>query len=90
MRPTLPLELIQLLREDFMNKNFNDGNRTTDSSTKTPADSKTSLTDRIGNAVEGLGHKVSDMGMPSIGKKIHDLGDKIETDHDDPNHPHDV
>lgn len=51
---------------------------------------KTSVSDKIGDAVEGLGHKISDMGLPSVGQKIHDLGDKMEKTHDDPNHPHDV
>lgn len=71
-----------------MDKNFNDMNRTQ------PADAtaskKPSVSDKIGDAVEGIGHKVSDMGMPSVGQKIHDLGDKLEKNHDDPNHPHDV
>lgn len=70
-----------------MNKNINDMNQTpmSDSTSK-----KSSLTDKIGDAVEGIGHKVSDMGMPSVGQKIHDLGDRMEKNHDDPNHPHDV
>lgn len=58
--------------------------------TSTTADKNTSVADRVGDALEGLGHKVSDMGMPSVGQKIHDLGDKMEKTHDDPNHPHDV
>jgi hypothetical protein len=59
---------------------------------KTPNTNKTdsSLGDKIGDAVEGIGHKISDLGMPSVGQKIHDLGDKFEKKHDDPNHPHDV
>lgn len=68
-----------------MNKNINDLNQT--SKTETP---KTGVADQIGEAIEGVGHKVSDMGLPKVGQKIHDLGDKLEKTHDDPNHPHDV
>lgn len=63
-------------------------NNTTDMNQ--PQTTKPSMTDKIGDAVEGLGHKISDMGLPSVGQKIHDLGDKMEKTHDDPNHPHDV
>lgn len=48
------------------------------------------LGDRIGSVIEKVGHKVSDMGAPNLGQKIHDLGDKIETHHKNPNHPHKV
>lgn len=68
-----------------MNKNLNDINQP-----ETPNSKKTSLTDKIGEGLEKVGHKISDMGMPSVGQKIHDVGDKLEKTHDDPNHPHDV
>lgn len=48
------------------------------------------IADRIGDATEKIGHKISDAGMPGIGQKIHDLGDKIEKHHDNPDHPHKV
>lgn len=70
------------------NNNFNDSNRPQTPSTANTKN--TSVADRVGDAIEGVGHKVSDMGMPSVGKKIHDLGDKIEKSHDNPDHPHDV
>jgi hypothetical protein len=46
------------------------------------------LSDRIGNAVEKLGHKIADAGAPKVGQKIHDLGDKMEKRHSNPKHPH--
>lgn len=49
-----------------------------------------SLRDKLGDAVEKIGHKISERGAPGVGQKIHDLGDKIEGSHDNPNHPHDV
>lgn len=48
---------------------------------------KSGLKDKIGEAVEKVGNKVSDMGAESLGKRIHDAGDKIETTHKDPAHP---
>lgn len=46
--------------------------------------------DSVGEAVEKVGHKVSDLGAPKIGQKIHDLGDSLEESHDNPQHPHKV
>ena len=69
-----------------MNKNINDINQPQSTTTN----NDTSVSDRVGDAIEGLGHKISEVGMPGLGKKIHDLGDKMEKTHDDPNHPHDV
>lgn len=71
-----------------MNKNISDVNRP--QSTPNTSTGKDSVADRVGDAIEGLGHKISEVGMPGLGKKIHDLGDKMEKTHDDPNHPHDV
>lgn len=42
---------------------------------------KEGLRDKVGDAVEKLGDKVSGMGAGKVGKKIHDLGDKIEKHH---------
>lgn len=49
-----------------------------------------SLKDKIGNAVEKVGHKISDAGAPNLGQKIHDMGDAMEKDHKNPSHPHKV
>ena len=46
--------------------------------------------DTVGGAIEKLGHKISDAGAESIGQKIHDIGDALEADHKNPQHPHDV
>ena len=51
---------------------------------------KEGFMDKVGDMVEGLGHKVSEAGAPGLGQKIHDLGDKLEEKHDNPSHPHDV
>lgn len=69
-----------------MEKNINNVNRP-DTTTSTE---KSSVSDKIGGAIEKVGHKISEMGMPSVGQKIHDLGDKMEKTHSDPSHPHDV
>lgn len=69
-----------------MEKDMNNMQNTPASTTK----DKTSIADKVGGAVEGLGHKISEMGLPKVGQKIHDLGDKMEKTHDDPTHPHDV
>ncbi len=55
-----------------------------------PKAEKSSLGDRVGDMVEKIGHKVSEAGAPGIGQKIHDLGDKLEKSHKNPNHPHKV
>lgn len=49
-----------------------------------------SFSEKAGNALEKAGHKISDAGAPKIGQKIHDLGDKLEKNHKNPNHPHKV
>lgn len=51
---------------------------------------KEGFMDKVGDAIEKVGHKISEAGAPKIGQKIHDLGDKLEKKHDDPNHPHKV
>jgi hypothetical protein len=40
--------------------------------------------------VERAGHKISEAGATGLGQKIHDLGDKLEKSHKNPNHPHKV
>lgn len=51
---------------------------------------KEGLRDRLGDIVEKVGHKISEAGAPGLGQKIHDLGDKLEKDHNNPSHPHKV
>jgi hypothetical protein len=60
-----------------------------DLSNSTP-EQKEGLRDRLGDAIEKVGHKISEAGMPSVGQKIHDVGDRLEKKHDNPDHPHDV
>ena len=48
------------------------------------------LADKVGDIVEKVGHKISEAGAPGIGQKIHDLGDKLEKTHKNPDHPHKV
>ncbi len=48
------------------------------------------IADKLGDIVEKVGHKISEAGAPSIGQKIHDLGDKLEKTHKTPSHPHKV
>ncbi|UOF00197.1 hypothetical protein ACES2L_01070 [Bdellovibrio bacteriovorus] len=55
-----------------------------------PLPRKSSFADKVGNALEKLGHKLSDMGAGKLGQKIHDAGDKMEKSHDNPDHPHKV
>lgn len=49
---------------------------------------KESLADKAGNLLEKAGHKISEAGAPGLGQKIHDLGDKMEKKHANPDHPH--
>lgn len=49
---------------------------------------KSGIVNKIGDAVEKLGHIVSEAGAPGLGQKIHDLGDKLESKHTNPRHPH--
>jgi hypothetical protein len=49
---------------------------------------KKSVADRVGDFVEKVGHKISEAGAPNVGQKIHDLGDRIEKDHTNEDHPH--
>ncbi len=51
---------------------------------------KPGLTDKLGNAVEKAGEKISDMGGEKVGQKIHDWGDRLEKRHEDPSHPRKV
>lgn len=48
---------------------------------------KSGLKDKLGEAVEKVGNKVSELGAEKIGKRIHDAGDKLETTHENPQHP---
>ncbi len=47
---------------------------------------KESIRDKVGGAVEKLGDKVSGAGATKLGQKIHNLGDKIERQHKNPQH----
>ena len=40
------------------------------------------FTERLGDKIERVGEKISDKGMPSVGSKVRDLGDKIEHSRD--------
>lgn len=51
---------------------------------------KSGIADKVGDMLEKAGHKISDAGAPSIGQKVHDLGDKLEKTHRNPQHPHKV
>lgn len=51
---------------------------------------KGTFTDKVGDVIEKVGHKISDAGAPGLGQKIHDLGDKLEKNHKNPEHPHKV
>ncbi len=55
---------------------------------KTQGASDTGIKNKLGEAVEKIGHIVSNAGAPGLGQKIHDLGDKLETKHSNPSHPH--
>ncbi len=50
---------------------------------------KSSLTDKLGDALEKVGTKISDAGSKGLGKAVHDLGDQLEKTHKNPNHPND-
>lgn len=65
----------------------NNNNQKSTSPTQSGA-SKSGIVNKIGEAVEKIGHIVSDAGAPGLGQKIHDLGDKLETKHTNPSHPH--
>lgn len=43
---------------------------------------KESLTHKLGDKIERVGEKVSDMGGKKIGKKIYNVGNKIEHKND--------
>ncbi|MNL09456.1 hypothetical protein D3C87_1302160 [compost metagenome] len=49
-----------------------------------------SFRDKAGNALEKAGQKISNAGAPKLGQKIHDLGDKLEKTHRNPDHPRKV
>jgi hypothetical protein len=51
---------------------------------------KSILTDKLGDGIEKLGHKISEAGATKLGQKIHDIGDKLEKHHRNPSHPHKV
>ncbi len=50
----------------------------------------TSWRDTAGDALEKIGQKISDVGAPTVGQKVHDLGDKLEDSHKDSTHPNKV
>lgn len=45
-----------------------------------------SFRDKVGGAIEKVGQKISEAGATRLGKAVHDLGDKIEETHRNPNH----
>ena len=47
-----------------------------------PLNQKKGLQDKFGEAVEKAGDRIADAGMPNLGKKIHDAGDRLEKTHD--------
>lgn len=49
-----------------------------------------SFRNKVGEVLEKVGHKISDIGATKIGQKIHDVGDRMEETHDNKNHPHKV
>lgn len=49
-----------------------------------------SVRDKVGGAIEKVGQKISDAGATKLGQAVHDLGDKIEGTHRNPNHPRKV
>lgn len=49
---------------------------------------KRGMSDKAGDLLEKAGHKISEAGAPGIGQKVHDLGDKMEKRHSNPDHPH--
>jgi hypothetical protein len=51
---------------------------------------KENFSDKLGNLVEKVGHKISEAGATGLGQKIHDLGDKLEKSHKNQDHPHKV
>jgi hypothetical protein len=57
--------------------------KSTNTSDIKPVDAKKGgFMDKAGEALEHVGKKISDMGAPSVGKAVHDLGDKVEKTHD--------
>lgn len=53
-------------------------------------ENKESLKNKAGEAIEKVGHKIAEAGMPKVGQKIHDIGDSMEDQHDNKSHPHKV
>lgn len=45
------------------------------------------LRDKVGGAIEGLGKKIADAGAKGLGQKVYNVGDSIEENHKNPNHP---
>lgn len=54
------------------------------------APKKSGWKNTVGEALEKVGHKISEAGMPKVGQKIHDMGDDLEENHANPQHPHKV
>ncbi|KYG62908.1 hypothetical protein [Bdellovibrio bacteriovorus] len=52
-----------------------------------PGSKRDSFADKVGESLEKAGRKISDMGAPKVGQKIHDAGDKMEKTHQNPQHP---
>lgn len=50
-------------------------------------ETKKTFGDRLGDKLEKAGKKIADAGMPKLGQKVHDLGDKMEKTHQSDKHP---
>jgi hypothetical protein len=55
-----------------------------------PQPKKEGIRNKVGTIIEKAGHKLAEAGAPGLGQKVHDLGDKIEKTHSNPNHSHKV
>ena len=68
----------------------NDVKTTNVTTPPTSSAKKSGLIDKAGEFIEKAGQKISEAGAKNIGQKIHDLGDRVESTHEDPMHPKDV
>ena len=68
----------------------NDNLKNQNTETTAKQSKKPSLKNKFGDFIEKVGHQISDAGAPMLGQKIHDIGDKLEDEHDNPGHPHKV
>lgn len=48
----------------------------------TEKSNNSSITHKVGNAIEGVGKKLKDMGAEKLGQAVHKAGDKIEHSRD--------